>query len=152
ESHLQEIVAITSDLDSIWGKCEGYSGAPTFTQFIMRHRVVPAAYYVAFRDETAASIKQAVSLRFDAPFDERDTSALNETAQTVFGATTRLLRALPIVLDVPRAVWRFGLGNVVTATTQMIAGLNRYTLVRWLNAITHNAMPPLESHYSSVVP
>ena len=49
--HLAELMAITSDLDTIWGHCEGYAGAARFGAFIRAHTREPEAFYIAFRDE-----------------------------------------------------------------------------------------------------
>ena len=152
ESHLQEIVAITPDLDAIWGKCEGYGGADNFTEFIEHYRVESSAFYVAFRDQTVASIQEAISVRYETPPDARYTIASRARTRSVFGELRRVFRALPIVLDVLNAVLMSGLGKVVRAVKQMVAGLNRYTAVRYFNSITHNTMPPLQSRYSSATP
>ena len=61
--HLAELVDVTSDLDAIWSACVGYAGAATFHTFISEHAHQPEAYYIAFRDETVASIRHAISVR-----------------------------------------------------------------------------------------
>ena len=34
DEHLDELVSITSDMDAIWGACEGYTGVAGFRSFI----------------------------------------------------------------------------------------------------------------------
>src|SRR5688572_6856044 len=63
EGHLTELVAITSDMEAIWGRCEGYAGAAAFATFVRSHAHEPDAFYIAFRDETADSIRDAAALR-----------------------------------------------------------------------------------------
>jgi hypothetical protein len=60
------------------------------------------------------------------------------------------MRAAPIVLDVVRAVTRFGVRNVLAGVNRIIASLDRRPLFRFLNRITRNQMPPRRSSYSSV--
>jgi hypothetical protein len=60
------------------------------------------------------------------------------------------MRAAPIVLDVVRAVTRFGVRNVLAGVNRIIASLDRRPLFRFLNRITRNEMPPRRSSYSSV--
>ena len=50
-------------MDAIWGACEGYTGVRGFPSFITAHAHEPGAYYIAFRDETVASITSAIAAR-----------------------------------------------------------------------------------------
>ena len=63
DDHLAELVAITSDLDTIWGHCEGYAGAARFGAFIRAHAREPEAFYIAFRDDAVERIRQVIALR-----------------------------------------------------------------------------------------
>jgi hypothetical protein len=60
DGHLAELVAATSDMQAIWGGCEGYGGTADFGAFVRQHELEPAGFYIAFRDETAASIQRAL--------------------------------------------------------------------------------------------
>jgi hypothetical protein len=131
KSHLAELMSITSDMDAIWGRCQDYTGARAFETFIRAHAHEPDTFYIAFRDGTVDSIRDAARLPY-AP------------------ARPRLLRALPIVIDVFRAIARLGFANVIRGTQQIVASLNRYPFFRVLNALTRNRMPPRQSPYSSV--
>jgi hypothetical protein len=131
KSHLAELMSITSDMDAIWGRCQDYTGARSFETFIRAHAHEPDTFYIAFRDGTVDSIRDAARLPY-AP------------------ARPRLLRALPIVIDVFRAIARLGFANVIRGTQQIAASLNRYPFFRVLNALTRNRMPPRQSSYSSV--
>ncbi len=147
--HLAELAGITSDLDAIWGPCAGYAGAATFQTFISAHTQQPEAYYAAFRDETVASIRHAISVRqgatsLTAPRVSRG------LAQAVTGGMQRLVRAAPVVVDVARALVRFGLGNVYAGASAITASLDRYPVIRLLNWLTRNRMPPRASPFSSV--
>jgi hypothetical protein len=143
EDHLAELIAITTDMDAIWGRCEGYAGTRAFAEFIQAHAHDPAAFYTAFRDETVESIRDAIALRRQSPTVVRTASA----GPAMLG---RVVRALPVAADVVRAVTRFGFTNVVRGTQQIVASLNRYPLFRVSNRITGNRMAPLHSPYSSV--
>jgi hypothetical protein len=72
EAHAAELIAVSSDFDAIWGKLEGYTGRGAFTAFLEAHAHQPAAYYIAFRDETVDSIRAGVAAReaMDAARDE----------------------------------------------------------------------------------
>ena len=63
DGHLTELMAITSDMDAIWGRCEAYAGAARFGAFIRAHAREPEAFYIAFRDETVERIQQSITLR-----------------------------------------------------------------------------------------
>ena len=174
DGHLAELMAITSDMDAIWGRCEGYTGAGDFARFIQAHAHEPEAFYVAFRDQTVDSIQDAIALRRQAQTlvdaaaagplaailprlsspvpawaaDIRD--AFDNTGRSVTEAADQLIRALPIVADLFRAIARCGFRNVFLGTQRIIASLDRYPLFRLLNRLTGNRMPPQQSPYSSV--
>ena len=76
--------------------------------------------------------------------------AFSAIGSAVVDAIEWLTRAFPIVLDAWRAVRQYGLMNVIGAAQRIVASLNRYPLLRFLNQLTHNQMPPLQSPYSSV--
>jgi len=131
DDHLHELVSITSDMNAIWGACEGYTGINEFRSFIEARAQEPAAYYIAFRDRTVPSIASANV--------HREHFLL------------RALRAAPIVVDVVQAVARNGFGNVYHGTSRILASLDRYPLFRLFNWITGNHVPPLKSPYTSLV-
>jgi hypothetical protein len=146
--HLAELVDVTSNPDAIWGACEGYTGAAAFPSFIASHALEPDAYYAAFRDETVSSVRRAV-------LDRERTAAVTPAStrgfrDRVIGMLAFVRRAAPIVLDVARAVARFGLRDVLSATRGITASLDRYVVFRSLNWITRNRMPPRRSPFSSV--
>jgi hypothetical protein len=175
KGHLAELTAITSDMGAIWGRCEGYTGVAEFEQFIRARMHEASAYYIAFREESVASIRHAVALRHQAQALVDVASAAPvagmepapgllpggwaANTRRAFGAIGSaavetlewLTRAFPIVLDAWRAVRRCGLMNVIGAAQQIVASLNRYPLLRFLNRLTRNLMRPLQSPYSSVV-
>jgi hypothetical protein len=62
DAHLDELVRITSDMDAIWGRCEGYRGVDAFPAFIRTRMHEPEAFYIAFREESADSIRRASAL------------------------------------------------------------------------------------------
>ena len=143
DDHVAELVAATSDMDAIWGSCEGYGGAATFGAFVRQHAQEPAGFYIAFRDETAASIRRAIScdLRSSPP----------SLVSWLTGALRRVIRALPVLVDLVRAVARFGLATVYFGTGKIVASLDRITVFRVFNRLTGNRLPPRRSPHSSVV-
>ena len=153
DAHLDELVSITSDMDAIWGACEGYTGIDEFRSFITARAQELAAYYIAFRDETVESITSAIDARRRAHalqdsggprvpdvFDGRRESLLR-----------RALRAAPIAVDLMRAVARSGFGNVYHGASRIVASLDRYPQFRLFNWIARNRIPPLKSHFSNLV-
>jgi hypothetical protein len=174
DGHLAELMAITSDRDAIWGRCEAYTGAAGFNAFMRAHAREPEAFYIAFRDETVARIQQSITLRRQAqPLLDRAAAGplaailpglatgepawaaairhgLSAAGRDAGTALERLVRALPIVADVPRAIVRYGFRNVFRGTLRIVASLDRYAVFRFVNWLTGNRMPPLRSVYSSV--
>lgn len=168
DSHLAELIAITPDMDAIWGRVEGYTGTGTFAAFIRAHTQEPEAFYIAFRDETVERLHDAIAFRqrTQTLVDEASTTSLaallprvssgppawptGRALQSGVTAIGRLLRALPIVVDLFRAVAQSGVGNVFRSAQRITASLDRYPLFRWLNRLTGNRMPPQRSPYSSV--
>jgi hypothetical protein len=166
DGHLAELVQITSDMQAIWGRCEGYSDVSTFPAFVRAHAHQPEAFYIAFRDETVETIRSAVADRrqlesalvpgpssplSDAPRRWMLSTAIGDVARRFTQAIARIIRALPIVVDFVRAIIRLGITNVFRAILRIIATLDRYAVFRLINWITRNHMPPRKSPYSSVV-
>jgi hypothetical protein len=167
DRHLAELIAITPDMDAIWGRVEGYTGPAAFAAFIRAHTQEPEAFYVAFRDETVERLHDAIAFRRLAQtlVDEAPSASLAllsrlssaapawataQALQSIVAATERLFRALPIVADLFRAVARSGVGNVFRGAQRIIASLDRYPLLRWLNHLTGNRLPQQRTPYSSV--
>jgi hypothetical protein len=154
ENHVAELTAITSDMDAIWGRCENYTGAGEFATFIRAHAHEPDTFYIAFRDETVDSINAAIALRRHAQTladaDPAGPLPATRPRRSIAEALQRLIRALPIVIDVVGAVTCLGFVIVIRGTQQIVASLNRYPLFRLLNRLTRNRMPPQQSPYSSV--
>jgi hypothetical protein len=153
DAHLDELVSITSDMNAIWGACEGYTGIDGFPGFIRAHAHEPAAYYIAFREETVDSIASAIAARRQR-HARQDATGLAVEASDAPIATgrnlARLLRAAPVISDVIRAIGRAGLGNVYHGTRRITASLDRYFVFRLFNWITRNRIPPRTSSFSSL--
>ena len=168
DRHLAELIAITPDMDAIWGRVEGYTGPAAFAAFIRAHTQEPEAFYIAFRDETVERLHDAIAFRRLAQtlVDDASTASLaallprlsssapawaaGRPPPSMVAAIERLFRALPIVADLFRAVARNGVGNVFRGSQRIIASLDRYPLFRWLNHLTGNRLPQRRSPYSSV--
>lgn len=152
-AHLDELVSITSDMDAIWGACEGYAGSREFASLMRSHAQELAAYYIAFRDESVESIKSAIERRRQrhAIQDGGGSSVRVLSRGHRESLAVRVLRAVPVVVDVVRAVFRTGPGNVYRGTSRIVASLDRYPLFRVFNRITRNRIPPLMSRHSSLV-
>ena len=143
DGHLAELVAATSDMAAIWGSCEGYDGAAGFGSFVRQYALEPVGFYIAFRDETVASIQRALG-------GDRRSRPSSFVSRLVAGCR-RLIRALPIALDLVRAVARFGFASVYRNTSKIVASLDRITLFRVFNRLTGNRLPPRRSPHSSVL-
>jgi hypothetical protein len=174
EEHLAELMAITSDMEAIWGRCEAYTGAGDFAAFIRAHTQEPEAFYIAFRDETVDHVRAAIALRqtvqtlLDAAAPGLPAAivsrisprapawavdirrAVEVTGRSITDGANRVIRALPIMGDLFRAVARCGLTNVFLGAQRITASLNRYPVFCLLNRLTGNRMPPQQSPYSSV--
>ena len=146
DDHLAEVVAITSDMNAIWGRCEDYTNEARFSEFIRAHAHEHEALYIAFRDATVERIQQSIAQRREAEVHPPAAQAGPRSASAI----ERLIRAVPIVFDVWRAIARCGFVNVFRGTQRIIASLDRYALFRWSNWITHNHLGPMVSAYSSV--
>jgi hypothetical protein len=157
DDHLAEIAAVTSNLDDIWGRCEDYPGAGGFRAFARARMLEPSAYYVAYRNESVTSIRSAMAAR------RRDDAAIDAGGivpvrpgptrlERLAAGITRVVRAMPIVVDVVVAVVRHGFATVLRSTLQLIKSLDRYAFFQLANEITMNAMAARRSAYSTVSP
>ena len=61
--HLAELQAATTDMDGIWGACEGYAGVHRFFDFVRRHALQPEAFYIAFPKATAHGSRRSLDVR-----------------------------------------------------------------------------------------
>ena len=170
DSHISELIEITSDMDAVWGRCEGYQGVGAFPAFIRAHAHESAAFYIAFREGTVETIQRAGALRrhvrdvvetggpsalaslLKEPAASRTAvrRATGSAARRLHLAIKRFVRAAPIAADIVRVVARYGFTTVFRATSRIIASLNRYPVFRIVNWITRNRLPPRRSIYSSV--
>ena len=157
DQHLAELIAITPDMDAIWGRVEGYTGPAAFAAFIRAHTHEPEAFYIAFRDETVERLHDAIAFRRLAQTLVDDASSASLAAllsrlssgapawasglalQSIMAAAERLFRALPLAADLFGAVARSGLGNVFRGAQRIVASLDRYPLFRWLNQLTRQS-------------
>ena len=157
DAHLAELVALTSDLDAIWGRCEDYAGSGDFAAFVKSHAHEPSAYYIAYRDETAASVRRAIvarradELAIDAG-EPRPPHRGPSFADRLTSMIRRVIRGAPIVVDVVVALARHGFRTVYRSTLKLVASLDRYPFFKLVNEITSNAMPPRHSLFSHVSP
>jgi hypothetical protein len=161
DGHIAELVELTSDMDAIWGRCDGYHGIAAFPAFIRAHAHEPEAFYIAFRDETVETIHRGSALRRRVR-DSMETASVSalipaehpawwhRAGRRLSDVIRRATRALPIAADVLRALRRYGFATVFRATGRIIASLDRYPIFRLANWITRNRMPPRRSIYSSV--
>ena len=151
DGHLAELMAITSDMDAIWGRCEAYAGAAHVRRRSFGRTLhEPEAFYIAFRDETVERIQQSIALRRQVQplLDAASAGSLatilaglstgepawvvairrafSTAGRSIAAAVERLIRALPIVADLPRAIVRCGFTNVFRGTQRITASLDRY--------------------------
>jgi len=168
ENHIAELIDLTSDMDAIWGRCDGYEGVAAFPAFIRARAHEPAAFYIAFRDQSVETIRRACVLRSHLrELLESNPTAAAATLRTQgaaggFGAwwarvserlrtaIERSVRGAPVLADFIRAVRRDGARTVVSAAKKIIATLDRYPVFRFVNRLTGNRLPPRKSVFSSV--
>jgi hypothetical protein len=174
DSHLAELMEITSDMEAIWGGCEAYAGPAHFAGFIQAHAHEPEAFYIAFRDEPVERIQQSIAVRrgvqplldvasagpLAAILPSLSSDELNwvdrirrwsaTAVRDITDTIARVARALPIVADLVRAIARCGVHNVFAGAKRITASLERYAVLRWLNRITRNQLPAQKSAYTSV--
>ena len=153
DAHLAELVSITEGHDEIWRACEGYTAWGDFATFITARAVEPAAYYIAFRDETATSIQQAMEAR--RRIEEAGTLAglgrpAPSLADRIGGVFRQIVRALPLAIDLIRAIARHGFRDVYAGTLRILASLDRYVFFRVVNWITRNRLPVLSTPFTSM--
>jgi hypothetical protein len=100
DDYLLNQIEITPGLDEIWGHCEGYPGRDAFIGYIRRNAFPTQAFYIAFRDETVASIKAKIAVR------ERLEYLLDQGGPTARAVLT-VLSGLPPVPGAWRSCRRF---------------------------------------------
>ncbi len=158
DSHLTELVAITSHVDAIWGRCEAYTGVDDFPRFIRAHANEPAAFYIAFREETVGALQDITPARrrartaaLAAPrANPANRSAGSDHWRRMTAFVKRVVRALPLGFDLFAAMLKYGFFNVVRGGLRVIASLDRFPQLRLLNRLTGNRLPPRKSPFSSV--
>jgi len=150
EAHAAELVALSSHPDAIWSHVEGYRGRDDFAGFLMDHVHQPAAFYIAFRDESVSSIKRAIAVR-EAQEKEngRRSSAQLAPFERLSAAFRRIIRAAPIPIDLVVTVARHGFRDVYRGTLRILATLDRYHVFRLVNRLTRNRLPARRSPFSS---
>ncbi|OAN67120.1 hypothetical protein [Sphingomonas sp. TDK1] len=90
DDYLRHQMAITPGLDEIWSHCEGYAGRAHFIDFIRSNAFPTQAFYIAFPDETVASIRAKIAVR------ER-LEGLLDRAGPVAESTAAVLAGMPNV-------------------------------------------------------
>ena len=63
ESYVRYVAGLTPGLGEIWGKCEGYSRAKGFFCFVREYRHRAPYTFIAFRDESAETIRAKIAVR-----------------------------------------------------------------------------------------
>lgn len=170
--HLRELASLTSDMEAIWGRCEGYPGPGRFEAFVRAHALSPQAFYIAFREETVETIHRALDVRrrFETILDRPDAAVflarteeatapsswpdLHEALLASSGVLPRpfvvIGRALAVVADAIALLGRHGIGNLMRGIRQITASLGRYPVAALFNRLTGNVMKPLRSTFSTV--
>lgn len=145
ETHLAEIFDGTTAPEAVWGECEGFTDRASFSAFILAHAVEPQAYYIAFRGESVARIRDWITLRKrqDSPPDEA-ASGIGET----LAALGRFVRA---AWAAGGLMIRHGPVNALMAARSINATLNRVWWIRLFNLLTFNS-PRSPAHAFSAAP
>jgi hypothetical protein len=173
DEHLAELMAATTDMDAIWGACEGYPGASSFMDFVRAHSLSPVAFYIAFRGEASHRIRRSLDVRrrLEAHVDRDGARFLTEPgratapetwpglhaellasfrpASVPFAFVRRLAR---ILLEALQLSFRHSPIRLLKALRRVTASLDRVPAARFFNRITFNSVRPPGSHWSSVVP
>jgi hypothetical protein len=55
--------ALGTELDAIWGRCDGYPGAGGFAPWLLAHRVPTSFFVSAYPDATVAGVRSALAAR-----------------------------------------------------------------------------------------
>jgi uncharacterized membrane protein YphA (DoxX/SURF4 family) len=63
ESYIDHVAGLSPGLDKIWDKCEGYSKARGFRWFVCTHRRLSPYTFIAFRNESAETIRAKIAVR-----------------------------------------------------------------------------------------
>jgi uncharacterized membrane protein YphA (DoxX/SURF4 family) len=63
ENYIDDVAGLSPGLDKIWGKCEGYMKANGFFWFVRQHRHRSPYTFIAFRDESAETIRAKIAIR-----------------------------------------------------------------------------------------
>ena len=146
-NHVRELISLTSDPDSIWGCCEGYTGREGFPGFIRANLVKPGAYYISFRGLTLKQIRALAEAEAGStapPVGRRP--PLTATALHLVDD----LRRFPVTsLDVAGMMVRRGPVRTLLAARRVNATLDRVWWARLFNRLTLNSFPPPITRYSS---
>ena len=76
DSYLRDLQNNTSDMDAIWGHCEGYTNASNFVRFVNAYNNPTNLFLKGFRYETVSNIQKYLALReqlasqFDVPISQ----------------------------------------------------------------------------------
>jgi hypothetical protein len=62
-TYIEHVAGLSPGLGAIWSKCEGYSGAQGFLRFVLEHRRWAPYTFIAFRDESAETIRAKIAIR-----------------------------------------------------------------------------------------
>jgi hypothetical protein len=168
EEHLREIMTRTHRPEAIWGRLEGYTTPDQFAAFVQSHLIEPDAYYIAFRQASLATIRQALGLSaaFDKLLAEPDPTrsfpALPELlrigralqlARRWLGYVPNLLYTFFVAtIEVIGLIRRLGFWRVLSAARRINATLNRVWWIRLFNFVLGNRSEPRPHSYSQADP
>jgi len=65
DPYLDALADQTPQLEEIWGRCEGFTDREHFKSFIRANAYPTQAFYIAFRNETVASIRRKIAVRLE---------------------------------------------------------------------------------------
>ncbi len=173
DSYLAELEHITTDLQAIWGHCEGFAESDTFADYLKAHSQDAQAYYIAFRDQTVVSIRRyrdeldALQDKLDDPQEAETWVAAHEAKnpaaefagelRDVIWNISHFLKRffgqyLPLLGGIGKMAEKHGVRNVWRSSKRITATLNRIWYFKLFNMLTNNSEPPQPSPYSSVEP
>lgn len=171
DTYLAEFARITTDIEAIWSHCEGFVEADSFVHYLKAHSYKAQAYYIAFRDESVASIHHNVKVLADLEEQLDDQAQATawlkahqskgqlailvaelrhfwQSTQKFFNILFR--KYIPLIGAIIQMGRKYGVRNVWRSSKRITATLNRIRIFRIFNTITHNVEPPQPSPYSAV--
>lgn len=142
--YIDEFISITHDMDSLWGKCEGYSGKADFADFVKACRIVPQTYYVGFHDESVARVRGYISKRekLDLFLNHLDQKQLDELNSLPEISPLRRWVTLAFARLIALVLWLPNLPSFIWDGLRLIFSYTPFELYNALQGVKAKREPP----------